>query len=77
MRRALSIAAIVLVAAASWQGCQRKLELGFDPGDGGAPDAGMDGGADAGADTDVDTDTGADASAPDGSTGDDDGGVAD
>jgi len=75
VRRALSIAAIVLLAAASWQGCQRKLELGFDPGDGGAPDAGLDGGADT--DSDADTDTGVDASAPDGSTGDGDGGVAD
>jgi len=43
------ISAALLVAAAFWHGCQRKLELGFDPDDGGPPDAATDAGADAGA----------------------------
>jgi hypothetical protein len=71
VRRALLIAAAFLVAAAFWHGCQRKLELGFGPGDGGEPDAGDGGGI-------VDEqDAGGDAATPDGSVGDDDGGPAD
>jgi hypothetical protein len=57
------IAAAVLVAAAVWHGCQRKLELGFGPVDGG--------------DLDAAADAGGDAATPDGSIGDDDGGPAD
>jgi hypothetical protein len=34
-----------LAAALLWHGCQRKLELGFEPVDGGEPDAAADAGA--------------------------------
>ncbi|MCK9460835.1 MAG: hypothetical protein M0R80_14450 [Proteobacteria bacterium] len=62
MRRVLLIAVALLVAAASWHGCQRKLELGFDPDDGGPPDAAPDAGGDGGAPDEPDA--GGDAATP-------------
>jgi hypothetical protein len=69
------IAVIALGAAVSWHACQRKLELGFGPGDDGGADAAADAGDDGGAPDDPDA--GADAAVPDGSTGDDDAGPVD
>lgn len=75
MRSALLIAVLVLVTAAFWHGCQRKLELGFGPADGGEPDAAADAGDDGGIPDEPDA--GGDAATPDGSIGDDDGGAVD
>jgi hypothetical protein len=73
--RALLIAVLVLVTAAFWHGCQRKLELGFGPADGGETDTATDADDDGGVPDEPDA--GGDAAAPDGSTGDDDGGSVD
>jgi hypothetical protein len=75
VQRALLIALVALLAAALWHGCQRKLELGFNPADGGGPDAAADAGEDSG--TPDEPDAGGDAAAPDGSIGDEDGGAVD